>query len=146
MQNKSYQFVHLFKLNWHKAAAYCRSQGLFLVSIHNEAQLEGIMRYLNETGYYQNENILQVWTSGNDLGEYNQFVWTSTGERIVIDRWTRGEPNHVLHNKEKCMVEHCVALQHYTTSTEVHPVPIVYSLDDRPCEWQYNFICESLDG
>ncbi|XP_049291363.1 C-type lectin 37Db-like [Anopheles funestus] len=141
LQVKSYYFGSTFKLNWHKAAAFCRSQGLFLVSINNQAQLDGIIEYIKNSGFFRTEKNLQMWTSGNDLGEQNQFIWTSTGERIVLDRWSVGEPNHA--KVDNCTVEQCVVLQHYEP-------PVAgganYSLDDRACQRQYFFMCESLDG
>ncbi|XP_049280210.1 C-type lectin 37Da-like [Anopheles funestus] len=141
LQVKSYYFQFTFKLNWHKAAAFCRSQGLFLVSINNQAQLDGIIDYIKNSGFFRTEKNLQMWTSGNDLGEHNQFIWTSTGERIVLDRWSVDEPNHWV--VENCIVEHCVVLQHYGP-----PVSggANYSLDDRACQWEYFFMCESLEG
>ncbi|XP_053664069.1 C-type lectin 37Db-like [Anopheles marshallii] len=141
LQQKSYYFGSTFKLNWHKASAFCRSQGLFLVSINNQEQLDGVIDYVKKSGFFNTDKTLQMWTSGNDLGEQNQFIWTSTGERIVLDRWSVGEPNHAKEND--CIIEQCVVLQHYEP-----PVPggANYSLDDRTCHREYYFMCESLDS
>ncbi|XP_041771161.1 C-type lectin 37Db-like [Anopheles merus] len=137
---KSYYLGTTFRLNWHKAAAFCRSQGRFLVSINSQSQLDEVIEYINKSGFFNaNESNLQLWTSGNDLGEQNQFLWTSTGERIAFDRWTQGEPNHGRVND--CTVERCVVLQHYQNGPGA-----TYSFDDRPCEKEYFFMCESLDG
>uniref|UniRef100_A0A6E8VTL4 C-type lectin domain-containing protein n=1 Tax=Anopheles coluzzii TaxID=1518534 RepID=A0A6E8VTL4_ANOCL len=140
LQEKSYYLGTTFKLNWHKASAFCRSQGLFLVSINSQSQLDGVIEYIKKSGFFTaNESNIQLWTSGNDLGEQNQFLWTSTGERITFDRWTQGEPNHGRVND--CTVERCVLLQHYQNGHGA-----TYSFDDRPCEKEYFFMCESLDG
>ncbi|XP_061507568.1 C-type lectin 37Da [Anopheles gambiae] len=140
LQQKSYYLGTTFRLNWHKAAAFCRSQGLFLVSINSQSQLDEVIEYVNKSGFFNaNESNLQLWTSGNDLGEKNQFLWTSTGERITFNQWTQGEPNHA--QVGNCTVEHCVVLQHYQNG-----LGATYSFDDRACEWQYYFMCESLDG
>ncbi|EAA04487.4 AGAP007410-PA [Anopheles gambiae str. PEST] len=139
-EEKSYYLGTTFKLNWHKASAFCRSQGLFLVSINSQSQLDGVIEYIKKSGFFTaNESNIQLWTSGNDLGEQSQFLWTSTGERITFDRWTQGEPNHGRVND--CTVERCVVLQHYQNGHGA-----TYSFDDRPCEREYFFMCESLDG
>uniref|UniRef100_A0A182MQ36 C-type lectin domain-containing protein n=1 Tax=Anopheles culicifacies TaxID=139723 RepID=A0A182MQ36_9DIPT len=141
LRQKSYYFGNTFKLNWHKASSFCRSLGLFLVSIRNQAQLDEVIENVKNSEFFRVEKTLQLWTSGNDLGEEHQFIWTSTGDRIVFDRWSVGEPNHVKLND--CTIEHCVVLQHYEP-----PLPggANYSLDDRFCQNEYFFMCESLDG
>uniref|UniRef100_A0A182JQ82 C-type lectin domain-containing protein n=1 Tax=Anopheles christyi TaxID=43041 RepID=A0A182JQ82_9DIPT len=131
---KSYYLGTTFRLNWHKAAAFCRSQGQFLVSINSHLQLDGVIEYIKKSGYLNaNDQSLQLWTSGNDLGEQNQFLWTSTGERMVFDRWTPGEPNH--DRVDECTMERCVVLQHYANGRGAN-----YSFDDRSCQKEYFFI------
>ncbi|XP_052892994.1 C-type lectin 37Db-like [Anopheles moucheti] len=141
LQQKSYYFGNIFKLNWHKASAFCRSQGLFLVSIKNQAQLDEVIGYVRKIGYFLTEETLQLWTSGNDLEEKNQYIWTSTGERITLNRWSVGEPNHM--KEDDCIIEQCVVLQHYEPPASGRAN---YSLDDRACYREYYFLCESLDG
>uniref|UniRef100_A0A182WJB8 C-type lectin domain-containing protein n=1 Tax=Anopheles minimus TaxID=112268 RepID=A0A182WJB8_9DIPT len=140
LQQKSYYFGNTFRLNWHKAASFCRSLGLFLISINSQRQLDDIINYVEKSGYFRTEQNLQLWTSGNDLGEENQFIWTSTGERIMSDRWAVGEPNHATVNN--CTVEQCVVLKHYGPPS---PGRANYSLDDRYCQRTYYFMCESLE-
>uniref|UniRef100_A0A182NHZ5 C-type lectin domain-containing protein n=1 Tax=Anopheles dirus TaxID=7168 RepID=A0A182NHZ5_9DIPT len=133
LRGKSYYFGATFKLNWYKAVAFCRLQGLHLVSISNQDQLDEVIKEVGKSGYFATETQLQMWTSANDLGEQNQFVWMSTGERMVFNRWTEGEPSHG--KVDDCTVEHCVALQHYST-----PGGAKYSFDDRPCYTEYFFM------
>ncbi|KFB51646.1 AGAP007413-PA-like protein [Anopheles sinensis] len=97
------------KLNWYQAVEYCRSRGMFLVTIYNKPN-----------------GILHMWISANDLGQEGQFYWASTGERLTFNRWTPNEPNNLQH--DACTYEDCVVLERYL------PSGVNYTFDDRPCK------------
>lgn len=134
-REKSYYFGNTFKLNWHKAVEYCRARGMFLVSINNGEELDGVVEYIEKSGYTKTRDFLTMWTSANDLGEEGEFFLSSTGQRLTFDRWTKNEPNNMEH--DNCTFEHCVVLQHYL------PFGHNYTFDDRPCNFDYFFMCES---
>ncbi|XP_308425.2 C-type lectin 37Da [Anopheles gambiae] len=135
-REKSYYFGNTFKLNWYKASEYCRTRGMFLVTINNDEQLNGVIEYIEKSGYTKTHDILHMWTSGNDLGEEGQFFCSSTGERLTFDRWTKNEPNNAMH--DNCTYEHCVVLEYF------QPWSINYTFDDRPCGANNFFMCETL--
>ncbi|EAL41799.1 AGAP007408-PA [Anopheles gambiae str. PEST] len=130
-----YYFGNTFKINWYKATHYCRSRGMFLVSINNHAQLNGVIKCIQKSGHMNLNNDLDMWTSGNDLGEEGQFFFSSTGERVTFNRWDKGEPNNAWHGM--CVYENCVTL-HF----KLHSVN--YTLGDRPCGKEKFFMCEAL--
>uniref|UniRef100_A0A182NHZ3 C-type lectin domain-containing protein n=1 Tax=Anopheles dirus TaxID=7168 RepID=A0A182NHZ3_9DIPT len=135
-REKSYYFGNTFKLNWYKASEYCRTRGMFLVAINNDEQLNGVVEYIEKSGFTKTHGILHMWTSGNDLGEEGQFFWGSTGERHTYDRWTKNEPNNEKH--DNCTYENCLVLEYY------QPWSINYTFDDRPCGAENFFMCETL--
>uniref|UniRef100_A0A182QVR0 C-type lectin domain-containing protein n=1 Tax=Anopheles farauti TaxID=69004 RepID=A0A182QVR0_9DIPT len=126
------------QLSWHKAFEYCRSIGMFLVSIDSREQLEEIVSVLTKSGYWQTRRTLAMWTSLNDIGEEGQYYWASTGERLTYDRWRTDEPNNVQHND--CTDEDCVMLLHCTKGS------VNFSFDDRPCQYEAMFMCETLSA
>uniref|UniRef100_A0A182MPY8 C-type lectin domain-containing protein n=1 Tax=Anopheles culicifacies TaxID=139723 RepID=A0A182MPY8_9DIPT len=135
-REKSYYFGNTFKLNWYKASEYCRTRGMFLVAINNDEQLNGVVEYIEKSGFTKTHGILHMWTSGNDLGEEGQFFFSSTGERLTYDRWTKNEPNNAMH--DNCTYEHCVVLEYF------QPWSINYTFDDRQCGAENFFMCETL--
>ncbi|XP_053676929.1 C-type lectin 37Da-like [Anopheles nili] len=135
-REKSYYFGNTFKLNWFKAAEYCRTRGMYLVSVNNDEQLSSVVEHIEKSGFTKTHGILHMWTSANDLGEEGQFHWASTGERMTYDRWTKNEPNNAVH--DNCTTENCVVLEYYL------PWSINYTFDDRPCGTENFFLCESL--
>ncbi|XP_040153001.1 C-type lectin 37Db-like [Anopheles arabiensis] len=130
-----YYFGNTFKINWYKATHYCRSRGMFLVSINNHAQLNDVIKCIQKSGHMNLNNDLDMWTSGNDLGEEGQFFFSSTGERVTFNRWDKGEPNNARHGM--CLYENCVTL-HF----KLHSVN--YTFGDRPCGKEKLFMCEAL--
>ncbi|XP_052862532.1 C-type lectin 37Db-like [Anopheles cruzii] len=135
-REKSYYFGNSFKLNWFKAVEYCRSRGMFLVSVQNDEQLQGVVEYIEKSGFTKTHGILHMWTSANDLGEEGQFFWASTGDRMRYDRWTKNEPNNQMH--DNCTFENCVVLEYF------QPWSINYTFDDRACNANNFFMCETL--
>ncbi|KFB51645.1 hypothetical protein ZHAS_00019723 [Anopheles sinensis] len=123
-------------LNWHKAVEYCRTRGMFLVSINNAEELDGVVDYIEKSGFSKTHGLLHMWTSANDLGEEGQFFLASTGQRLTFDRWTKNEPNNAKH--DNCTFEHCVVLEYYL------PLGINYTFDDRPCNAENFFMCETI--
>ena len=109
---------------------------MFLVTINNDEELNGVIEYIEKSGYTKTHDILHMWTSGNDLGEEGQFFCSSTGERLTFDRWTKNEPNNAMH--DNCTYEHCVVLEYF------QPWSINYTFDDRPCGANNFFMCETL--
>uniref|UniRef100_A0A182NEP2 C-type lectin domain-containing protein n=1 Tax=Anopheles dirus TaxID=7168 RepID=A0A182NEP2_9DIPT len=135
-RGKTYYFPHSFGLSWQQAVEYCRNHGMFLVTIQTKEQLGSVVEYLNTSGYWKTKDQLHMWTSLNDIGEEGQYFWASTGERLTFDRWKAGEPDNK--RLDTCTTENCVVLSH-------HPVRgVYYSFDDRPCQENNLFLCESL--
>ncbi|XP_035914059.1 C-type lectin 37Da-like [Anopheles stephensi] len=135
-REKSLYFGNSFKLNWYKAYEYCRTRGMFLVRINNDEQLNDVVELVEKTGFTKANDELQLWTSGNDLGEEGHFYYASTGERLTYTRWRHNEPNNYKH--DYCTYENCVIVE-YLKSMSLN-----YTLDDRSCKTEYFFVCERL--
>uniref|UniRef100_A0AAG5D6G5 C-type lectin domain-containing protein n=1 Tax=Anopheles atroparvus TaxID=41427 RepID=A0AAG5D6G5_ANOAO len=132
-RGKSYHFENALKLNWFKAAEYCRTQDMFLVSINDEQELNDAIDYVQSSGYFGKNSDLQLWTSGNDLGESGQFYWSTTGARITFDRFADNEPSNTKYQDGS--TEDCVVLERSKGRN--------LTFDDRPCRREYHFLCEN---
>ncbi|XP_058055235.1 C-type lectin 37Db-like [Anopheles bellator] len=137
-RQKSYYFGDAFALNWFKAWDFCRSRGMFLLSIRNQPELDAVVEYLEKGGVSKVTDHLQFWTSANDLGQEGQFFWASTGERMRYDRWTENEPNNG--RQGECRFENCVVIQRNLNVD----LKINYTFDDRTCDTPFMFMCETL--
>ncbi|XP_058121968.1 C-type lectin 37Da-like [Anopheles coustani] len=134
---KTYHFETRFRLNWYQAVEYCRSRGMFLVTINSHPQYKAVVTILEKDGYMKPNGDMNMWTSANDLGQEGQFYWASTGERLTFNRWKANEPNNLKH--DACTYEDCVVLQRFL------PNGFNYTFDDRPCKSMNVFMCETLN-
>ncbi|XP_058055234.1 C-type lectin 37Db-like [Anopheles bellator] len=137
-REKSYYFGSTFKLNWFKAVEFCRSRGMFLLSVRNAAEREAVIEYLKGTGFTQKHKGLMAWISANDLGEEGEFRWASTGESVAYENWSETEPNNF--EIDDCTTENCAILEYWADGGS----NFNYTFNDRACRREYYFICESL--
>ncbi|EAL39764.2 AGAP000871-PA [Anopheles gambiae str. PEST] len=133
-----YYFGNTFKLNWYKAVEYCRSRGMFLLSVRNAEKREAVIEYLDSTGYTNTHNGLIAWISANDLGEEGEFHWASTGERVNYQNWSETEPKN--YKIDDCTGEDCAILEYWSDGGAIFN----YTFNDRFCGREYMFICETL--
>ncbi|XP_052889796.1 C-type lectin 37Db-like [Anopheles moucheti] len=131
---KKYLFSDTIKLNWYKATEFCRSRGMFLMSIRNTAEREAVINFLESTGYPKTHDKFMLWMSANDLGEEGEFHWASTGERVNYSNWSDKEPNDYKSGED------CVVLAYWKKGGSKHH----YKFNDTPCTRDYQFICETL--
>lgn len=99
-----------------------------LVSINNKEQFDNIQNVIRQSGHNQTSDI--YWTSGTDLGNENNFFWTSSGQNIDYNAWNDGQPDNTNDN------ENCVELRYRKN---------VYKLNDNNCYAKVYFICTSVD-
>ncbi|XP_050091171.1 C-type lectin 37Db-like [Anopheles aquasalis] len=137
-RQKRYHFSTSFKLNWFKAMQYCRTRGMFLLSVRNPQEREAIIEYLYGTGYIKTHQSLMIWTSANDLGEEGEFYWSTTGEHVTYSNWSPGESNNA--EFDDCTNENCAVLEYWAHRGAAYN----YTFDDRSCKYEYHFICETL--
>lgn len=74
----------------------------------------------------------QIWTSGNDLGEYGQHMCATTGRHISAEILKSEHINHFSHGN--CMIEHCLAL--------VRKRGNLFMFNDDVCSVLHYFLCE----
>ncbi|ETN61257.1 C-type lectin, mannose-binding protein [Anopheles darlingi] len=137
-RQKSYYFSNSFKLNWFKAMEYCRTRGMHLLSVRNPQERDAVIEYLDSTGFTNTHNHRIVWISANDLGEEGEFHWATTGERLMYSNWAPGEPNNA--KVAECTFEDCVVMEYSLDLI----VLFNNTFDDRDCQREYHFICETL--
>ncbi|XP_035914060.1 C-type lectin 37Db-like [Anopheles stephensi] len=137
-RQKEYYFSNSFKLNWFKAVEYCRSRGMFLLSVRNAEEREAVIEYLDSTGYTKTHKSLYAWMSANDLGEEGEFHWASTGERVNYMNWSDTEPND--YRIDDCTGEDCAILEYWAEGGANYN----YTFNDRSCAREFLFICETL--
>ncbi|KFB51642.1 AGAP007410-PA-like protein [Anopheles sinensis] len=107
---------------------------MFLISISDEQVLSDTIDFIKKSGYFDKYNDLQMWTSGNDLGQAGQLYWGSTGQRVSLDRFADGEPSNTKYKDGS--IEDCIVLERSKGRN--------YTFDDRPCKREYYFMCESM--
>ncbi|XP_050092133.1 C-type lectin 37Db-like [Anopheles aquasalis] len=137
-RQKRYYFSDSFKLNWFKAMEYCRTRGMFLLSVRNPQEREAVIEYLDNTGYTKTHKGLWAWISANDLGEEGEFYWSTTGERVTYPNWSDTEPNNF--KIDDCNREDCAILEYWAEGGANYN----YTFNDRYCMREYHFICETL--
>ncbi|XP_058123565.1 C-type lectin 37Db-like [Anopheles ziemanni] len=137
-RQKQYYFSNSFKLNWFKAVEYCRDRGMFLLSVQDAEERQGVINYLTSTGYTRTHKELRVWISANDLGEEGEFHWASTGGRVNYPNWSDTEPNDF--KTDDCTGEDCVALEYDAEGGS----NFNYTFNDLACTKEFLFICETL--
>ncbi|XP_049541910.1 C-type lectin 37Db-like [Anopheles darlingi] len=137
-RQKSYYFSDSFKLNWFKAMEYCRTRGMFLLSVRNPQEREAVIEYLGSTGYTKTHKGLWAWMSANDLGEEGEFYWSTTGERVTYPNWSDTEPNNF--KIDDCTNEDCAILEYWSEGGANYN----YTFNDRSCMREFHFICETL--
>ncbi|XP_053661881.1 C-type lectin 37Db-like [Anopheles marshallii] len=137
-RQKEYYFSNSFKLNWFKAVEYCRSRGMYLLSIRNAEEREAVIEYLTSTGYPKTHKTLYAWISANDLGEEGEFHWASTGERVNYQNWSETEPND--YKIDDCTGEDCAILEYWSEGGANYN----YTFNDRSCMREFLFLCETL--
>ncbi|XP_052903282.1 C-type lectin 37Db-like [Anopheles moucheti] len=131
---KKYFFSDTIKLNWYKAVEFCRSRGMYLLSIRNAAEREAVVKYLESTGYPKTHDKFMLWMSANDVGEEGEFHWASTGERVNYLNWSNMEPNNFEPE------ENCVVLEYWAQGGS----NCNYTFNDRYCTLDRLFLCETL--
>nr|XP_019932676.2 lectin subunit alpha-like [Aedes albopictus] len=118
------------KANWHQASDHCKSSGMELVTITNQAdynQLTAfVARELNCTV------LCAVWIGANDLGSEGTFTWTATGRRVGFTYWKSNQPD----NKHGELEEHCVEVLHHPKDN------FLWQWNDSVCKHEKYFVCE----
>ncbi|ELT95703.1 hypothetical protein CAPTEDRAFT_197382 [Capitella teleta] len=84
----------IFKANqgatWPNAKSECEGEGMHLLSIEIEEELEFIKELLRDAGIYSRS----VWTRANDLSSEGTWVWDGVPHPIQdLPLWRSGEPN-----------------------------------------------------
>ncbi|XP_064542955.1 C-type lectin 37Db-like [Drosophila montana] len=74
--------------SWYEADRYCHTKGAGLLSLKNDTQLQLINKWLNTSL----ANQLELWTSGNSLGQKGVYFWQNTGEQSRYLPWATGQP------------------------------------------------------
>lgn len=121
-----YTLVHVATVpqNWFQAQhIICASYNRRLVEIHNHEQNIQVQRILRKY------NLTEVWTSGNDLGEEDDYRW-GFGNKIVNVFWSPESWDN--HGGE----QDCISL----VAKEMH----AQNWYDRECDNKYPFICEDI--
>lgn len=99
-----------------------------LVSIINEEQYDNVRRVIIESNHTELEDI--YWTSGVDLGNENNFFWTSNGDFFDFEPWHHNQPDNANND------EHCIELRNWNN---------VYKLNDNNCNARIYFICSRIE-
>ncbi|XP_046661270.1 adhesion G protein-coupled receptor E1-like [Homalodisca vitripennis] len=107
------------KVAWIAAIEQCRSKDMYLASITSPSEQADIKRACNESGISG-----LVYVSGSDLGSVGEYVWSSTGKRLLYTNWKSGEP-------EVSDVYPCVT---FSTSD--------YKWQTRGCTFKRYYVCE----
>ncbi|EDW02627.1 GH19780 [Drosophila grimshawi] len=110
-------------LNWYDADRDCHSLGAGLLSLQNEEQLLHISKWINRN--------VEVWTSGNSLGNQGVYYWQSTGQVAQYLPWATGEPQKTNGN--------CLTLSYNSGS-----VTPDFRLKVKSCNYEVWHICEKL--
>lgn len=98
-----------------------------LVSIISEEQFQNVKQVIKDANHTQLEDI--YWTSGIDLGNENNFFWTSNSECFSFEPWHTGQPDNAGSN------ENCVELRNWNN---------IYKLNDNNCDANNYFICSKV--
>ncbi|KAL3285470.1 hypothetical protein HHI36_000002 [Cryptolaemus montrouzieri] len=122
--NQYYYFGTYFKTNYFKAMQFCHDHGMQLLSIMTREENDLILTYL----YNFSKNLVDLWTSGSDLGEEGTFVWLSTGKGLNFTYWGNGQPDNAGND------ENCLEIWKFDGKT--------YAWNDRSCMFDAHFICE----
>ncbi|XP_034476897.1 uncharacterized protein LOC117783560 [Drosophila innubila] len=77
------------KATWLQAELICRGVGFTLVNIPSETMQNRVQSFLETTvgDDYQKYGDSPIWTSGSNQGVNTKYVWHSSGERILYNRY-----------------------------------------------------------
>nr|XP_029716355.1 C-type lectin 37Db-like [Aedes albopictus] len=118
--------------NWFQASDHCKSRGMELVSIANQAEYnqltEFVARELNCT------ELCAVWIGANDLGSEGTFTWTATGRWVGFTNWKSNQPD----NTNGVFEEHCVEVLYFPA------YDFIWQWNDSVCKHEKYFACERV--
>lgn len=111
--------------NWMSAYEICRYNGMQLLTIDTDAEMDEIpaLAQKHNIGY-------GFWVAANDIGHEGHFVWATTGTNMTIARWHEDNPNN---NGG----EDCVEVAYWPTSKR-------WGMNDHKCSQTRNFFCEEI--
>jgi nucleoside-specific outer membrane channel protein Tsx len=64
---------------------------------------------------------------GNDIEVENEYIWSSSRQKITYTRWASGQPDSLAHDGDDC-----ISINYYSD----------YQWHDTQCDISYRFICE----
>ncbi|XP_013101567.1 lectin subunit alpha-like [Stomoxys calcitrans] len=111
-----------YRYNWFQARNECLLKNMSLITVdtsEKSAALTSLLKRIFDKPH-------NLWLGGDDLGQENVFVWSSSGKRFEFTNWSHGNPSH---NRGQ---EHCVNLWDATD----------FEWNDAPCNELKGFICE----
>ncbi|KAM8711232.1 hypothetical protein ACLKA7_000382 [Drosophila subpalustris] len=120
-------YAHKNWLNWYEGDRLCRSLGAELLSLQNQTQLQQIEKWLNTTLPF----VLDVWTSGNSLGQKGAYFWQGSGEQAKYLPWKTGQPQPA---EGDCLTLQATKLANTGYSD--------YGLMVRQCSFWASLVCE----
>ncbi|CAH1179054.1 unnamed protein product [Phaedon cochleariae] len=123
---QKYYFNTVFKANYFGAMAYCKQQGMELLSIESQAENKRIELFLVENGLTYGH----FWTSATKSVDNVHWKWLSTGRDIVYTNWYWSEPNNI-----PIVWEHCIEIRIEGTTG--------LTWNDLPCSRELLSICEA---
>lgn len=116
--NKYYYIEENQRLNWFGAHHYCLSLNAHLASVHNQSEMDALVKESKNNFY---------WLDINDLSTEGEFLSSTTGKKPIYFNWAPNEPNNALGNED------CVILVSYNS---------INNMNDEVCEKVSFFICE----
>ncbi|XP_005176182.2 lectin subunit alpha-like [Musca domestica] len=111
-----------YKYNWFQARNECLQKNMTLIAI-DSSEKSALLTSLLKRVFEKPHNL---WIGGDDLGQQDVFVWSSTGKRFEFTNWSKGNPSH------NHGLEHCVNLWEHSD----------FEWNDAPCSESKGFICE----
>ncbi|KAJ8940566.1 hypothetical protein NQ318_012965, partial [Aromia moschata] len=115
--------------SYFKAMQFCNKHGMRLASITSAEENVRLGKFAESIGH----NTSHFWTAGTTLHDdaRQEWIWLTTGARILYTNWYPGEPNRGSGETP----EYCLEVRSIDDD--------IFTWNDAPCEYRYNFICES---
>ncbi|XP_045169701.2 uncharacterized protein LOC123532353 [Mercenaria mercenaria] len=121
---------HHRPVSWDDARASCKAEGEDLAVLDTHEKTLLLRDWLRS--HYQHNHTF-YWIGAKDFKNNNHFSWTN-GQTVLKTEadWNRGEPDHVMHNKD----QDCVSINNK------HNTHTTFKWYDLDCNERGHFICE----
>ena len=113
--------------NWHTANEVCRSLGLRLLTLNNDVESEKAYQLARKYKPWT-----PFWLSASDIGHEGEFVWMSTGKKVISAQWGPGQPDNTWHDNAR---ENCLEVTYHWNSP---------MWNDAPCHFKLVYFCETV--